>query len=251
MFWKPRERVEPYQEQLLRIALNDGRIQAVYAGRPLIRVDAEILDLDEAQVSDDAELRFLAPARRRGGGPMHEVLLIGGRGMQNMKRMRELIQTITEADEAYYKYDSPIMADLDYDRLYDKLAALERETGIILASSPTQRVSGKVLESLTVVRHTRPMLSADKRKSVADIHSYLGGRQAVLSWKLDGLTLVLRYENGKLQQAISGAGPEQRDRRRVQNSCRNNYFRKDEEGGAVPWVSYRSGRIKERVSLAA
>ena len=113
MFWKPRERVEPYQEQLLRIALNDGCIQAVYAGRPLIRVDAEILDLDDAQVSDDAELRFLAPARRRGGGPMHEVLLIGGRGMQNMERMRELIQTITEADEAYYKYDSPIMADLD------------------------------------------------------------------------------------------------------------------------------------------
>ena len=113
--------------------------------------------------------------------------------MQNLERMRELIQTINEADEAYYKYDAPIMADLDYDRLYDELVALERETGTILSSSPTQRVSGEVLESLTAVRHTRPMLSADKCKSVADIHKYLGGHEAVLSWKLDGLTLVLRY----------------------------------------------------------
>ena len=95
--------------------------------------------------------------------------------MQNLERMRELIQTINEADEAYYKYDAPIMADLDYDRLYDELVALERETGTILSSSPTQRVSGEVLESLTAVRHTRPMLSADKCKSVADIHKYLGG----------------------------------------------------------------------------
>ena len=102
--------------------------------------------------------------------------------MQNLERMRELIQTIQEADEAYYKYDAPIMADLDYDRLYDELAALERETGTILSSSPTQRVSGEVLESLTTVRHTRPMLSADKCKSVADIHKYLGGHEAVLSW---------------------------------------------------------------------
>lgn len=105
--------------------------------------------------------------------------------MQNMERMRELIQTITQADEAYFKYDAPIMTDLEYDRLYDELVALEQKTGIILATSPTQRVSGEVLESLSVVRHTRPMLSADKRKSVADIHSYLGGRQAILSWKLE------------------------------------------------------------------
>ena len=123
--------------------------------------------------------------------------------MQKTERMRELIQTITTADEAYYKFDDPIMTDLEYDQLYDELAALEQETGIILSSSPTQRVSGEVLESLSVVRHTRPMLSADKRKSIADIHSFLGGRQAVLSWKLDGLTLVLRYEEGRLVQAIT------------------------------------------------
>lgn len=69
--------------------------------------------------------------------------------MQNLERMKELIQTISEANTAYYKYDAPIMADLEYDRLYDELADLERETGIILSPSPTQRVSGEVLESLT------------------------------------------------------------------------------------------------------
>ena len=106
--------------------------------------------------------------------------------MQNLERMRELIQTINEADEAYYKYDAPIMADLDYDRLYDELVALERETGTILSSSPTQRVSGEVLESLTAVRHTRPMLSADKCKSVADkidddhIADIIQGRPTIL-----------------------------------------------------------------------
>ena len=69
--------------------------------------------------------------------------------MQKAERMRELIQTITSADEAYYKFDDPIMTDLEYDQLYDELAALEQETGIILSSSPTQRVSGEVLESLS------------------------------------------------------------------------------------------------------
>ena len=123
--------------------------------------------------------------------------------MQNMDRMRELIHAINDADEAYYKKDDPIMTDLEYDQLYDELVTLEKESGIVLSSSPTQRVPGNVLESLTVVRHSRPMLSADKRKSVADIHSFLGGHQAVLSWKLDGLTLVLRYKDGKLLQAIT------------------------------------------------
>ena len=95
--------------------------------------------------------------------------------MQKTERMRELIQTITSADEAYYKFDDPIMTDLEYDQLYDELAALEQETGIILSSSPTQRVSGEVLESLSVVRHTRPMLSADKRKSTV---SWADARQS-------------------------------------------------------------------------
>ena len=78
--------------------------------------------------------------------------------MQNINRMRELIQAITEADEAYYQHDAPIMPDLAYDQLYEELVRLEKETGIILSSAPTQKVPGKVLEGLTAVRHTRPML---------------------------------------------------------------------------------------------
>ena len=132
--------------------------------------------------------------------------------MQNINRMRELIQAITEADEAYYQHDAPIMPDLAYDQLYEELVRLEKETGIILSSAPTQKVPGKVLEGLTAVRHTRPMLSADKCKSVSDIHQFLGGHRAILSWKLDGLTLVLRYEQGKLVQAITrGDGLEGED----------------------------------------
>lgn len=123
--------------------------------------------------------------------------------MQKIERMKELIKTITTADTAYYKHDDPIMPDLAYDQLYEELVSLEKETGITLSSSPTQRVSGEVLESLTTVRHTRPMLSAAKRKTVADIYRFLNGKRAVMSWKLDGLTIVLRYEQGKLVQAIT------------------------------------------------
>lgn len=132
--------------------------------------------------------------------------------MQKIDRMRELIKIITDADTAYYKRDDPVMPDKAYDQLYDELVGLEQETGIILSSSPTQRVSGEVLEGLTTVRHTRPMLSAAKRKNVADIHKFLNGKMAILSWKLDGLTLVLRYEQGKLVQAITrGDGLEGED----------------------------------------
>jgi len=120
-----------------------------------------------------------------------------------MQRMKELISTISEADVAYYKNDAPIMSDRDYDRLYDELLGLEKDTGIILSGSPTQKVSGAILESLKPVAHTRPMLSAEKTKSMADIIKFIGGKAATVSWKMDGLTLVLRYENGHLLQAIT------------------------------------------------
>lgn len=118
-------------------------------------------------------------------------------------RMRELIRKINEADVAYYKYDDPIMTDREYDLLVDELKGLETETGLILSGSPTQRVSGDILENLTPVRHTKPMLSADKTKSVDDLVRFAAGRDVLLSWKMDGLTLVLRYENGSLVQAIT------------------------------------------------
>lgn len=119
------------------------------------------------------------------------------------ERMRELIRKIKEADTAYYKYDNPSMTDREYDLLVDELKGLETETGLTLSGSPTQMVSGDILEELTPVRHTKPMLSADKTKSVDDLVRFAAGRDVLLSWKMDGLTLVLRYENGSLIQAIT------------------------------------------------
>ena len=121
----------------------------------------------------------------------------------NIRRMKELIAQLKEADIAYYRDDKPIMSDRDYDVLTDELKSLEQNTGLTLSGSPTQTVSGEILEELTPVRHTRPMLSADKTKSVDDLVKFAGTRDVVLSWKLDGLTLVLRYDNGELQQAIT------------------------------------------------
>ena len=110
--------------------------------------------------------------------------------MNPISRMKELIPKILDADTAYYKLDAPVLSDREYDQLYDELLQLERDTGIILGSSPTQKTPGELLEGLAEVRHTRPMLSAAKTKSVENLMTFIGGRTSVLSWKLDGLTLV-------------------------------------------------------------
>ena len=118
-------------------------------------------------------------------------------------RMKDLIKTLTEADIAYYRDDDPVMSDREYDQLTDELLKLEAETGLVISGSPTQKVSGEVLEELTSVRHTKPMLSAKKTKSIEELVRFAGGRSVLVSWKLDGLTIVLRYENGELKQAIT------------------------------------------------
>ena len=118
-------------------------------------------------------------------------------------QMQQLIWQLRQADVAYYKHDAPVMSDLEYDRLMDELVALEEESGVILSGSPTQRVAGEVLETLAEVRHTKPMLSAAKTKSLEDLKRFASGRDVLLSWKMDGLTLVLRYENGQFKQAIT------------------------------------------------
>ena len=117
--------------------------------------------------------------------------------------MRKLIRKLTEADIAYYRDDNPIMSDREYDRLTDELLGLEEDTGVVLSGSPTQKVSGEILEELTPVRHSQPMLSAAKTKSIEDVHKFAKDHSVLLSWKMDGLTLVLRYENGELQQAVT------------------------------------------------
>ena len=122
---------------------------------------------------------------------------------EKIEQMRGLVAELKKADIAYYRDDHPIMSDRDYDVAIDILKKLEHDTGLILSGSPTQTVSGEILEELTPVRHTRPMLSADKTKSIDDLAKFAGTRDVVLSWKLDGLTLVLRYDNGELQQAIT------------------------------------------------
>lgn len=122
---------------------------------------------------------------------------------QQITHMRELMDNLHEADVAYYRDDRPIMSDRDYDVLTEELKALESATGLTLSGSPTQKVSGEILESLAQVRHTKPMLSADKTKSVEDLVLSASKQPVLLSWKMDGLTLVLRYENGELKQAIT------------------------------------------------
>lgn len=121
----------------------------------------------------------------------------------HINRMRELIEQLRAADVAYYRDDNPTMTDRDYDRLTDELKALETSTGLILSGSPIQTVSGEILEELMPVRHSKPMLSADKTKSVDDLIRFAGEHAVMVSWKMDGLTLVLRYGQGKLQQAIT------------------------------------------------
>ena len=116
-------------------------------------------------------------------------------------QMRDIIATIKKADTAYFRDDHPIMPDRDYGVAVDLLKNLEQKTGVVLCDSPTQKVPGEILESLTEVRHTRPMLA--KTKSIDDLVRFAEGRDVMLSWKMDGLTLVLRYGGGQLQQAIT------------------------------------------------
>ena len=123
--------------------------------------------------------------------------------MEKMEQMKAYIEQIRAADKAYYNTGAPVLTDYEYDQMFDALKALEEETGVVLSASPTQKVGGEVLDEIHKVLHTKPMLSADKTKSIEDVLRFMNGRPCVLSWKLDGSTMVLRYENGELKQAIT------------------------------------------------
>ena len=120
-----------------------------------------------------------------------------------MKRMQELVELLNRARKAYEQEDKEIISNYEYDKLYDELAKLEKELGTILSSSPTVNVGYEVLSELPKERHEKPMLSLDKTKEISQLKEFLGEKNAVISWKLDGLTIVLTYQDGSLQKAVT------------------------------------------------
>ena len=123
--------------------------------------------------------------------------------MTDLERMKELVDRLDEAGKAYYQESREIMSNLEYDRLYDELAALEKKTGTVLAKSPTLHAGYEVLSELPKETHPSSMLSLDKTKDTAVLQAFLGAQEGLLSWKLDGLTIVLTYEGGALQKAVT------------------------------------------------
>ena len=118
-------------------------------------------------------------------------------------RMKELIEVLNKASKAYYAEDIEIMSNAEYDELYDELLMLEEKTGTVLAGSPTVNVGYEAVDNLPKETHESPMLSLDKTKDREALRDWLNGHEALLSWKLDGLTIVLTYENGTLSKAVT------------------------------------------------
>ena len=122
---------------------------------------------------------------------------------QKKQRMQELVELLNRASKAYYQEADEIMSNFEYDKLYDELLQLEKELGITMANSPTVNVGYEVLSELPKERHEKPMLSLDKTKEVSRLKEFLGNQKALISWKLDGLTIVLTYRDGELQKAVT------------------------------------------------
>ena len=123
--------------------------------------------------------------------------------MEKSERIKELVELLNKAGRAYYQEAEEIMSNFEYDKLYDELLSLEKETGIVLANSPTVNVGYEVVSELPKEQHGSPMLSLDKTKEVETLAAFAGERKCLLSWKLDGLTVVLTYNNGSLQKAVT------------------------------------------------
>ena len=121
----------------------------------------------------------------------------------DLNRMKELAEKLKEASKAYYSEDREIMSNYEYDALYDELAALEKKTGMVLTGSPTMSVGYEAVDELPKEAHGSPMLSLDKTKDRDELAQWLNGREGLLSWKLDGLTIVLTYRDGELQKAVT------------------------------------------------
>lgn len=122
---------------------------------------------------------------------------------ETMERIKYLVDTLNKAAKAYYAEDRELMSNREYDALYDELQSLEQETGIVLTNSPTVNVGFEAVDELPKERHESPMLSLGKTKSREELRDWLQGKAAILSWKLDGLTIVLTYRDGKLAKAVT------------------------------------------------
>lgn len=120
--------------------------------------------------------------------------------MEKVKRIKYLVKQLNEYRDSYYNEARPVVSDAAYDKLFDELSELEKETGVVYANSPTQTVGYVVKSELEKVKHSHPMLSLDKTKSVDDLVKFAGGKDCILSLKMDGLTCLLTYENGELVQ---------------------------------------------------
>lgn len=123
--------------------------------------------------------------------------------MNQTERMKELVELLNKAGRAYYQEDREIISNYEYDKLYDELEALEEETGITLAGSPTVSVGYEAVNALPKETHETPMLSLDKTKEIEVLKNFVGNQKTVLSWKMDGLTIVLTYQDGKLKKAVT------------------------------------------------
>jgi DNA ligase (NAD+) len=127
--------------------------------------------------------------------------------MDKLELMKEKVKILNDAAKAYYQENKEIMPNIEYDRIYDELIALEQETGLVLSNSPTKYVGYELLGDLPKERHEKPMLSLDKTKDIETLVDWIGDQEGLLSWKLDGLTIVLTYAEGKLVKAVTrGSG---------------------------------------------
>ena len=123
--------------------------------------------------------------------------------MNDLDRMKELIHTLNEAGKAYYQQNKEVMSNLEYDKMYDELLELEKKTNTVLSNSPTIHVGYELMTVLEKEAHPSPMLSLDKTKEPDQLAAWLNGQEGILSWKLDGLTIVLTYEHGELIKAVT------------------------------------------------
>lgn len=123
--------------------------------------------------------------------------------MDKSERIKDLVELLNKANKAYYQEANEIMTNFEYDKLYDELVGLEKGTGMVLSNSPTVNVGYQVVSQLPKEQHNSPMLSLDKTKEVGALADFAGDRKCLLSWKMDGLTVVLTYENGELVKAVT------------------------------------------------